>query len=139
MSDSEEKKLTPKPKMVSMMSKITEDKLTGPTTWRFCCPKCFFLAGDSWMGICLRTIHHLLGIDVVGNNGLFSFIMSDWIFTMIAILYIPSKFVDFFYLGPHLVILALQAFNATFELLHLSRLLLLFLLHLLTLMEELIF
>ena len=30
MSDSEEKKLTPKLKVVSMMSKITEDKLTGP-------------------------------------------------------------------------------------------------------------
>ena len=30
MSDSEEKKPTPKPEMVPMMSKITEDKLTGP-------------------------------------------------------------------------------------------------------------
>ena len=30
MSDSEEKKLTPKLEVVSMMSKITEDKLTGP-------------------------------------------------------------------------------------------------------------
>ena len=30
MSDSEEKKPTPKPEVVPMMSKITEDKLTGP-------------------------------------------------------------------------------------------------------------
>ena len=30
MSDSKEKKLTPKPEVVSMMSKITEDKLIGP-------------------------------------------------------------------------------------------------------------
>ena len=30
MSDSEEKKLTPKTEVVSMMSKITKDKLTGP-------------------------------------------------------------------------------------------------------------
>ena len=30
MSDSEEKKPTPKPKAVPMMSKITEDKLIGP-------------------------------------------------------------------------------------------------------------
>ena len=30
MSDSKEKKLTPKLEVVSMMSKITEDKLTGP-------------------------------------------------------------------------------------------------------------
>ena len=30
MSDSEEKKPTPKPEVVAMMSKIIEDKLTGP-------------------------------------------------------------------------------------------------------------
>ena len=30
MSDSEEKKLTPKLEAIPMMSKITEDKLTGP-------------------------------------------------------------------------------------------------------------
>ena len=30
MSDLEEKKPTPKPEVVPMMSKITEDKLTGP-------------------------------------------------------------------------------------------------------------
>ena len=78
------------------------------------------------------------GIVVARNNGLFSFIASNCMFSMITISYIPSKFTAFLYLDPQLVLLALQAFNVSLQLLHLSYLLLLLPLHLLTPMEELI-
>ena len=45
----------------------------------------------------------------------------------------------FLYMGPQLVIRSLQGFGMALQLLHLSCLLLLFLLHVLTPMEELIF
>ena len=79
------------------------------------------------------------GIVVARNNGLSSFITDYWMFSTIAISYILSKFKPFFYLGPQLIILTLQVFNASLEFLHLSGILLLFPFHLLTPMEELNF
>ena len=55
-----------------------------------------------------------------------------------AISYIFSKIVAFLYLGLQLVILPLQVFSVALQLLHLPCLLLLFPLHVLTLIEELV-
>ena len=47
------------------------------------------------------------GIDIVRNNGPLPSIVSDWMHSSTAILYIFSKIAHFFYLCSQLVILTL--------------------------------
>ena len=90
---------------------------------------------------CLRTTCRLLGyLHFIRDNGLLSFITSDWVSCLTAILQVSfAKIAPFFYLGPQTIVFTLQMLNAILQFHHMSCLLLLFLLHVLTPTKELIF
>ena len=74
------------------------------------------------------------------DDGLLSFIAGGRVPCLIAILHVSfAKIVPFFCLGLQTIVFTLQLFSAILQFPHLPCLLLLFPLHLLTLMEELIF
>ena len=71
---------------------------------------------------------------------LLSFIAEDWMLCLIVILYVSFvKIAHFFFLGSQTIIFTLQVLSAFLQFLHLSRLLLLFLIHILMPMKKLIF
>ena len=52
-------------------------------------------------------------VTVSENNGLLPFFADYWMLSTVAISYIFSKFEGFFYLGPQLIILTLQAVSVS--------------------------
>ena len=80
------------------------------------------------------------GIYIVRDDGLLSFIVSSLVPCLTTILHIPfAKIESFFYLGLQSIFFKLQMFSTILQFSHLSYLLLLFLFHVLTPMNKLIF
>ena len=80
------------------------------------------------------------GIYIVRDDGLLSFIASGRVPYLTVVLHISfAKITPFLYLGSQTIVFELQMFNVILQFPHLPCLLLMFLLHVLTPMKELIF